>query len=98
MALAADYDAALTFVFLPYSPDAQEKLAEIDSYVARDAELRDFLAEKQAAYNFAVVDLLPIDDWDGDPAGFYDYYHITQDNADRIITYLFAETDLFRGQ
>jgi hypothetical protein len=93
MALAADYDVALTFVFLPYSPDAQGKLAKIDNYVARDRELRDFLAARQPTYDFAVVDLLPLEPWDGDPAGFYDYYHITQENADRIITYLFTETD-----
>lgn len=97
MALAQANDAALTFVFLPYAPEALEKMVEIDAYAARDGELRAFLAEQQAVYDFAVVDLLPLETWDGNPAGFYDYYHITQDNADRIVTFLFSRTDLSGG-
>ncbi len=89
-ALVDEHGIALTVVLLPYAGDALTIMRRIEHFNRQQAALVDFLRAQQAVYGFTLHDWTDPAAFGGDPAGFGDYYHMTQTNADRVIEAIFA--------
>lgn len=91
--LVDDHHVKLTVVLLPFASDALAAMRQIDNFNRQYAALLDFLDAQQAIHGFALDDWTDPATFGGDPAGFGDYYHMTQANSDRVVEALFASDD-----
>ena len=82
--LLNDHGTTPVIVVMPVHPRVLAALREAGR-VRRPAPFPAYLHGLEKRYRLKVVDLTELSSFGGDPDGFYDGVHITQENSDRVI-------------
>jgi hypothetical protein len=88
--LLNDHGTTPVIVLMPIHPRVLRVMAAHNMTGGRE-QMRDYLASLSETYQLKVVDFTRIQSFNGKSAWFYDGVHITQSNANRVITALRAQ-------